>query len=233
MAHPLIEQAKRIAVLSGAGISAESGIATFRGKDGLWKNYRPEELATPQAFDRNPELVWEWYAMRLNIVLSAKPNQAHYLLANLEKEKDLTLVTQNVDRLHHRAGSANVLELHGNISHSRCLQCGHLSLLEKDFSYPPLCKVCGGRTRPNVVWFGETLPISVFQKSIQAFESCDLALIIGTSAVVEPAASLARLAKNKGAKVIEINPQTTSLSHLSDLSIRAGAAKGLQELLNN
>jgi len=232
MAHPLIEEAKKIAILTGAGISAESGIATFRGKSGLWKNYRPEELATPQAYKRNPKLVWEWYIMRLNIVLDAKPSKAHYLLAELEKEKDLALVTQNVDGLHQRAGSSNVLELHGNIIYSRCLQCGALTELEKCLKYPPLCPKCGEHTRPNVVWFGESLPTKTLQAAIRAFESCDLALIIGTSGVVEPAAGLARLAKDNFAKVIEINPENTALSHIADLSIKETSSRGLQLLLD-
>ncbi len=221
---------KDIAVLTGAGISAESGIATFRGQDGLWKNYRPEDLATPQAFAKNPELVWEWYAMRINTVLKAKPNRAHYLLADLAKKTNLTIVTQNVDQLDQRAGSKNVLELHGNISHSRCLQCANLDKLKIGFKHPPKCSKCSGDTRPNVVWFGESLPQNTFQKAIQAFQDCDLAMIIGTSGVVEPAASLANLAKSKGAFVLEINPELTPISQIADLSIRTIASKGLTQL---
>lgn len=224
---------KQIAVLTGAGISAESGIATFRGQDGLWKNYQPEELATPQAFDKNPELVWEWYAMRINTVLEAKPNKAHYLLADLEKRTNLTIVTQNVDQLHQRAASKNVLELHGNITHSRCLQCSNLDYLKKDFKYPPKCSKCNADTRPNVVWFGESLPQNIFQKAIESFQNCDMAMIIGTSGVVEPAASLAGLAKQNGAFLLEINPELTPISQIANLSVRDIASTGLDDFINN
>ncbi len=224
---------KDIAVLTGAGISTESSIASFRGQNGLWKNYRPEELATPQAFAKNPELVWEWYALRINTVLKAKPNKAHYLLADLEKTRKLTIASQNVDQLHQRAGSKNVLELHGNISHSRCLQCANLDKLKIDFKHPPKCSKCNENTRPNVVWFGESLPQNTFQKAIQAFQNCDLAMVIGTSGVVEPAASLANLAKSKGAFVLEINPELTPISQIANLSIRDIASTGLDNLINN
>jgi NAD-dependent deacetylase len=151
--HQVLEQATSIAVLTGAGISSESGIPTFRGGDGLWKNYRAEELATPEAYAKHPLLVWEWYKMRFTTVMKAEPNAAHYALAKLAKEKTLTLVTQNVDGLHERAGSS-VLELHGNITKSRCERCKHLDTLTLDFEIPPLCSRCGSRMRPNVVWFG-------------------------------------------------------------------------------
>jgi len=223
----------KIAVLTGAGISAESGISTFRGADGLWKNFSPVELATPQAFASNPELVWEWYLMRLNTVLNAKPNKAHYLLADLGKNKDLTIVTQNVDQLHQRSGSEHVLELHGNITHSRCLQCANLDELDKGLKTQPKCSKCQADTRPNVVWFGESLPTSIFQNAINAFKNCDLAIIIGTSGVVEPAAGLATIAKNNGAYLLEINPEQTPISRIADLSIRTTASQGLEEVLAN
>ena len=229
--YSVLEQATAIAVLTGAGISAESGIPTFRGSDGLWKNYRAEDLATPEAYAKNPLLVWEWYKMRFETVMKAQPNAAHHALVKLAKEKALTLVTQNVDGLHERAGSSNVLELHGNITRSRCERCGHLESLQVGFEIPPTCRKCGSRMRPNVVWFGETLPQVVFQKAIEAFASCDVALIIGTSAVVEPAASLARLAKQQGASVVEINPTETPLSFVADLSLRMSASEGMAELL--
>jgi NAD-dependent deacetylase len=229
--HPALEQAQSIAVLTGAGISAESGIPTFRGSDGLWRNYRAEDLATPEAYAKNPLLVWEWYKMRFETVLKAEPNAAHHALVKLAKEKELTLVTQNVDGLHERAGSQNVLELHGNITKSRCERCEFLGTLQEGFEIPPLCTRCGSRMRPNVVWFGETLPQTVFQNAARAFASCEVALIIGTSGVVEPAASLARLAKQQGAFVIEINPTETPLSLVADLSLRKGAGEGMAELL--
>ncbi len=230
-AQQALHKASSIAVLTGAGISAESGIPTFRGADGLWRNYRPEDLATPQAYAKNPELVWEWYAMRFETVSKAKPNQAHLALATLEKQKDLTLVTQNVDGLHQRAGSKNVLELHGNITHSRCEQCGHLDKLQLGFNVPPQCSKCYSRARPNVVWFGETLPAKIFEQAVHVFNTAEVALVIGTSAVVEPAASLGLLAKQQGAYVIEINPQQTPLSAQVDFSLQTKATQGLQLLL--
>jgi NAD-dependent deacetylase len=226
-----LQQAKMVAVLTGAGISAESGIPTFRGSDGLWKNYRAEELATPEAYRQNPRLVWEWYKLRFETVMKAQPNAAHHALVTLAQEKHLTLVTQNVDGLHERAGSRGVLELHGNITKSRCERCHFLEALQVDFEIPPRCKKCGSRKRPNVVWFGETLPKVIFQKAANAFASCDLALIIGTSGVVEPAASLARLAKRQGAFIVEINPTETPLSSIADLSLRKGASEGMAELI--
>lgn len=221
---------QHIAVLTGAGISAESGIPTFRGEEGLWKNCRPEELATPQAYAMNPNLVWEWYAMRTNTVLQAEPNNAHKALAKLSQEKDLTLVTQNVDGLHQRGGAGDVLELHGNITHSRCEVCQHLDILSLNFEHPPKCSQCKNRARPNVVWFGESLPQDIFQKAIQAFENCDVALIIGTSAVVEPAASLGRLAASQNAYVIEINPTPTPLSSIANCVLNVGAVEGMSLL---
>jgi NAD-dependent deacetylase len=226
-----LSKATIIAILTGAGISAESGVPTFRGSDGLWKNYRAEDLATPEAYAKNPLLVWEWYKMRFETVMKAEPNAAHYALAKLAREKQLTLVTQNVDGFHERAGSSGVLELHGNITRSRCERCENLEPLQVTFEIPPICKRCGSRTRPNVVWFGEILPQVVFQKAIKAFANCDAALVIGTSAVVEPAASLARLAKQQGAFVIEINPTETPLSFVADLSLRMSATQGMTELL--
>jgi NAD-dependent deacetylase len=227
----LLHKAKTVAVLTGAGISAESGIPTFRGQDGLWKNHRAEDLATPQAYAKNPLLVWEWYKLRFDIVMKAEPNAAHHALVKLAEQKNLTLVTQNVDGLHERAGSQNVLELHGNITRGRCERCGDLEPLQIGFDIPPRCKTCGSRCRPNVVWFGETLPQAVFQKAYEAFASSDVALIIGTSGMVEPAASLARLAKQQGGYVIEINPDETPLSVVANLTLRTSASEGMTKLL--
>ena len=229
-ARATLQQAERVAVLTGAGVSAESGVPTFRGEDGLWRNYRPEELATPQAYARDPDLVWAWYAMRFQKVSEAQPNAAHLALAKLAQHKDLTLVTQNVDGLHRRAGSKDVLELHGDLTRSRCERCGHLDGLEPNFTPPPHCSKCGSRARPNVVWFGETLPQNTFQQAINAFAKTDVALVVGTSAVVEPAASLARLAKERGAFVVEINPEATPLSRLADASLRLSASAGMKAL---
>ena len=225
--------ARAVAVLTGAGVSAESGVPTFRGADGLWRSYRAADLATPQAYARDPLLVWEWYRMRLQAVLTAEPNHAHQALASLAATKNLTLVTQNVDGLHARAGSERVLELHGNLTQSRCERCGRLDKLEADFALPPHCSACGSRARPNVVWFGETLPQATFQVAIDAFASAEVALVIGTSATVEPAASLARLAKQQGAYVIEINLEATPLTYIADTSLFTAASAGLAALLES
>ena len=229
-ARATLNAARQVAVLTGAGVSAESGVPTFRGVDGLWRNYRAEDLATPQAYARDPFLVWEWYRLRFHAVLNAEPNRAHQALARLEQQKDLSLVTQNVDGLHARAGSQRVLELHGNITQSRCERCGHLDALEADFPLPPHCSRCGSRARPSVVWFGEILPRATFQEAIDAFASAEVALIVGTSALVEPAASLARLAKRQGAYVIEINPEATALSGVADATLRMSATEGMAHL---
>ena len=228
-----LQTARTVAVLSGAGISADSGVPTFRGAGGLWRNHRPEDLATPAAYARNPTLVWQWYRERLSAVSAARPNPAHLALADLASRTSLTLVTQNVDGLHERAGSRGVLELHGNITHSRCERCAHLDKLSPDFSVPPHCLRCGNRARPNVVWFGESLPGAIFEAATDAFAAAEVALVIGTSGVVEPAAGLARLAKNTGAYLIEVNPEPTPLSAVADSSLRLSAAEGVPKLLQN
>ncbi len=230
-ARAKLHTSQKIAVLTGAGISQESGIPTFRGQGGLWREYRAEDLATPEAYARDPLLVWEWYQMRFHTVLRAEPNSAHYALAELEKTKDLILVSQNVDGLHKRAGSSRILELHGNITLSRCERCLHLDELKENFSLPPFCSRCHARARPNVVWFGEALPQAIFGQAVEAFHNAELALVIGTSAVVEPAASLALLAKEQGAYLIEINPEPTPLSPLVNFSLMTTASQGMQLLL--
>ncbi|MBU0517682.1 NAD-dependent deacylase [bacterium] len=226
---------KSIAVLTGAGISAESGIPTFRGKEGLWKQFRPEELATPQAFFHDPKLVWDWYFYRRNLIAQAEPNAGHFALVELEKmlRESFTLITQNVDGLHRQAGSSNPIELHGNIFVNRCHECAsHFSDDEIDFSeMPPLCPACRGPVRPGVVWFGENLnPIHLedaFAKSHQA----TLFLSIGTSTVVHPAASLPEIARRGDAKIIEINPDSTPISHAADYTIRDSSANALPPLI--
>ncbi|MDZ7703498.1 MAG: NAD-dependent deacylase [Trueperaceae bacterium] len=226
--------ASRIAVLTGAGVSAASGVPTFRGPDGLWRNHRAQDLATPSAYRRDPLLVWEWYQTRFNAVAAATPNAAHVALAELEtRTEDFTLVTQNVDGLHERAGSDNLYELHGNLTKSRCEACGYVEGLEPDFPLPPHCSRCGARARPHVVWFGEMLPQDAFQAGIDAFGRAEVALIIGTSAVVEPAASLGRLAAQEGAFVIEINPEQTPLTPFAAVSLRADAVTGMKQLLGD
>lgn len=230
-----LEAARRVAVLTGAGVSAESGIPTFRGAGGLWEGLRPEELATPEAYARDPERVWRWYALRYAQVMEAEPNPAHLRLVDLERQKGdgFLLVTQNVDGLHLRAGSRRVIELHGSIARARCERCGHRQPLPPPGTFipPPVCKGCGGRMRPDVVWFGEFLDAGLLARAERAFITAEVALVIGTSAVVEPAASLGRAAKVSGVYLIEVNPESTPLSSLADVSLRATASRGMEALV--
>ncbi len=224
----------KIAVLTGAGISAESGIPTFRGPSGIWKTFKPEELATPQAFERDPKLVWEWYDWRRSIIKKAKPNKGHILIAHLEQLfEDFLLITQNVDGLHQKAGSKKVVELHGNIWRVLCTACG-----KKYYNYqvpleeiPPRCKYCNGLLRPDVVWFGESLPKKEWETALEFVSSCSMLLVVGTSGVVYPAASLPFLAKQKGAKIVEINPEDTPISQIAHIRIRKKASEGMEEFL--
>lgn len=210
-----LRKARHVAVLTGAGISAESGVPTFRdAQQGLWAKYNPEELATPEAFLRNPELVWEWYAWRRKLVTDVAPNPGHHALVEIEKRApQFTLITQNVDGLHQRAGSRDVIELHGNISRTLCFDEGTVveDWAETD-DVPPRCPNCGGRLRPDVVWFGEPLPQRAIEAAAHAARSCDLFFSVGTSAVVQPAASLPHEAIRRGAVTVEINPQSTPLT---------------------
>ncbi len=231
-AQEKIHSARAIAVLTGAGISAESGIPTFRdAQTGYWAKFSAHELASPRAYAQDPKLVWDWYAQRFATCIAAQPNAAHKLLAALEKSQNLTLITQNVDRLHQRAGSQHVLELHGNIVSARCESCAAIEDLAPNFVPPPQCSKCGSRMRPNVVWFGEMLPRLILESAWSAFGTCDVALVIGTSSVVEPAASLGRMAKENGAFLIEVNPDVTPLSRFADVRISSSAVKGLAALL--
>jgi NAD-dependent deacetylase len=232
-ARKLLAQASRVAVLTGAGISAESGIPTFRGAGGLWRNFRAEDLATPQAFARNPKLVWEWYDWRRSLIAAAKPNAAHYALAELERTKpSFTLITQNVDGLHDLAGSKSLRKVHGDIWILRCLNCGleHLDRSAPLPKFPPQCP-CGGTQRPGVVWFGEGLPQDVWRDAVRACESAEVFLVIGTSAVVYPAAGLVELAKSNGAKVIEINVAESAVSGMVDYCLLGEAARILPQLI--
>jgi NAD-dependent deacetylase len=232
-ARNFIQTAKRVCVLTGAGISAESGIPTFRGPGGLWRQYRAEDLATPSAFARDPKLVWEWYDWRRGIVHNAQPNPGHEAIAALEdKVPEFTLVTQNVDGLHRRAGSRNVLEIHGSLWRARCTGCSE----ESDETrvplpgLPPHCR-CGAMLRPAIVWFGESLPSRVWDNAEEAARRADVFLVVGTSAVVYPAASLVPLAKSSGARVIEINTDATPMSGLVDCSLRGPSGEVLPKLL--
>jgi NAD-dependent deacetylase len=224
----ILRGGQRVAVLTGAGISAESGIPTFRDKNGLWKQYRAEELATPQAFYRDPGLVWEWYDWRRGIIASKEPHAGHRVLARWERiMPHFVLITQNIDGLHRRAGSQNVLELHGNIWEVRCTREGTIGQ-NHEFplkSKPPVCPACGSIVRPNVVWFGEALPAETLEEAYAASASCDIMFVIGTSAFVQPAASLPLLAVQRGATIVEVNPEPTPLTPSADFVFQAKAGE--------
>jgi NAD-dependent deacetylase len=232
-AREWLAQAASVAVLTGAGISAESGIPTFRGSEGLWRQYKPEDLATPEAFARDPRLVWEWYDWRRQQVAKAKPNPAHLALVQVEISKPrFTLITQNVDGLHDLAGSGKILKLHGDIWRFRCTECGanfpnRRVPLPK---LPPHC-ACGGLARPGVVWFGEALPDGMMQEAEHAVSAAEVLLVIGTSAVVYPAAGLIPFARQAGAKVIEINTEATPFSNLVDCALQGPAGELLPAML--
>jgi NAD-dependent deacetylase len=225
-----LRAAQRIVAFTGAGISAESGLSTFRDKQtGLWAKYRPEDLATPQAFRRDPRMVWDWYEWRRGFVAEAQPNPGHHALAQIEAQRpDFLLVTQKVDGLHAKAGSRNLVELHGNIRRSICFDRRHLaeSWAATD-DPPPRCAQCGSPLRPDVVWFGEALPQEALQRAMAAAAACDLFLSIGTSTLVYPAAELPYIAGSNGATVIEINPVETPLSRLADFVLREKAGVAL------
>ncbi len=232
-ARQWLRDARAVAVLTGAGISAESGVPTFRGPEGLWKQFRPEELATPEAFARDPLLVWEWYDWRRQRIAAVTPNAGHLALAALEKVKeDFALITQNVDGLHDAAGSRNVLKVHGDIWRLRCTRCRREWTCRDAplASLPPRCD-CGGLARPGVVWFGESLPPDVWAKAEEAAALCEVLLVAGTSAVVFPAAGLVPLAKRAGARVIEINREQTPVSAACDASLRGPAGEILPALI--
>jgi len=229
----LVVNARRVVVITGAGISAESGVPTFRGEDGLWRNYRAEELATPWAFQRNPKLVWEWYDWRRGIIGRAEPNPGHLTIVEMEKfYPEFTLITQNVDGLHRKAGSKNVIEIHGNLWRVRCVEEGNTFYLYdvplKEI--PPRCS-CGALVRPDVVWFGESLDPRLIHKAHAALTSCDLLFVIGTSGVVQPVASFPSIAKQSGAKIVEINLTSTPLTPLADFTLAGKSGEVLPRLL--
>jgi NAD-dependent deacetylase len=229
----LLDPARSIVVLTGAGISAESGVPTFRGPGGLWRDYRPEDLATPEAFERDPRLVWEWYDWRRQKIAAAKPNLGHYALVTLEKRApQLTLITQNVDGLHALAGSLNLLEIHGSLWRTRCCTCREvLDNREAPLpAIPPRC-FCEGLLRPDVVWFGEALPLVLMRRAYKAIENCDAMLVIGTSGVVQPAASLATMALERGVPVVEINADPTPLTERATIALRGKAGEILPRLI--
>lgn len=228
-----LKSAESVVFFTGAGISAGSGIPTFRGKEGLWKKIKPEELASFEAFLKNPELVWEWYNHRKKIIHEALPNAGHIAIAEAEYNfNDVSVITQNIDNLHRRAGSEKVYELHGNIERNFCIECKTFYNEELDFSEGiPRCS-CGGLIRPDVVWFGEYLPPEQFTASEKAAENCNLFFIVGTSGVVYPAADLIFTAKKNGAYLVEINIEETEVSKIMDISFFEASGKILPEILN-
>jgi NAD-dependent deacetylase len=227
-----LSAARSVTVLTGAGISADSGVPTFRGTDGLWKNFRAEDLATPEAFQRDPRLVWEWYNWRRELIATKRPNPAHDAVAQMEQRFDrFWLITQNVDGLHRDAGSRKLSEIHGNIWMVRCTQC-RLVVENRDLPIAdlPHCAACGGLLRPHIVWFGESLAEEDLRRSGTALRSSDLCLIIGTSGLVYPAAGFASMAKQAGAFVVEINLDSTAHTDMVDASLQ-GRAKDVVPLL--
>jgi len=226
-----LRECQRLAVLTGAGVSAESGVPTFRGKNGLWRNHRPERLATPGAFERDPVLVWDWYHWRRNKVRAASPNAAHYAIAELERHiPDFTLITQNVDGLHLRAGSEKILAIHGDLHHARCSDCAAVVLLEEQEGLVT-CDLCGGNMRPNVVWFGECLDSALLEEAYKAAGRSDLLIVAGTSNVVQPAASLAYAAMVNDGYVLEVNLDPTPLTGSASATVLGKAGEVLEELV--
>lgn len=226
-----LKDANKIVFVTGAGISQESGIPTFRGKDGLWKKHDPMKLATINAFYESPRLVWDWYENRRKAMFEAHPNVAHKAIANLEKYKEVVVLTQNIDGLHQRAGSTNVLELHGSIIRIKCTVCNFRDNITEPFSdLPPKCK-CGNILRPDVVWFGEPLPQDVWNKAIAHAMSCDIMIIAGTSLEVSPANTLPIYAIQNQACLVEVNPQKTMMSGDMQLVLRTKSANALPHLI--
>jgi NAD-dependent deacetylase len=237
-----LQAARRVAVLTGAGVSAESGVPTFRAADGLWEGHRIEDVASPDGFRRNPKLVWQFYNGRRANVARVQPNPGHLALAKLEAQftDGFTLVTQNVDGLHQAAGNRNVLEVHGSLHRTRCTECGAV----RDRGLEPLadlptCDLCGGLLRPDIVWFGEMLPTAVWERAVEAVETCDVFLVIGTSAVVHPAAGLINLARRRadwlgdgeGAAVIEVNLSPTVASEAAHIGLYGPSGETLPKVI--
>ena len=227
-----IRDFRKIVFVTGAGISQESGIPTFRGNDGLWRNYDPMKLATIDAFYDDPKLVWEWYNDRRKNILNAYPNDGHKAIAELEKYAEVVVLTQNIDGLHQRGGSTRVLELHGSIIKIKCTVCDYNEEIKSEISIiPPICK-CGNILRPDVVWFGEGLPQDVWEEALMHASQCDLMIIAGTSLVVSPANTLPLYAKQNNAFLLEINPENTEMSSEMSLTVRNSSAIILPNLLS-
>jgi len=237
-----LQHAKSIVIFTGAGVSAESGVPTFRGEDGIWKKMKPEELANFDSFLRNPALVWEWYLHRKKIMTSIEPNAGHFAIAELEKYfPSVITITQNIDNLHRRAGSTKILELHGNIERNYCIQCKTKFDNEEIFSMmtpkietisPPRCTKCNGLIRPDVVWFGEHLPENVWDEAVKATKHCDLFFSVGTTAVVYPAASLIEHAKKYSSYIVEVNIEETPMSYYVDEHIHGKSGEVFPQLLS-
>lgn len=228
-----LARAGRVVVLTGAGVSAESGVPTFRdAQTGLWARYSPEALATPEAFARDPHLVWRWYRWRRELVGRAAPNPGHLALAALERLlPEVTLVTQNVDGLHRRAGSHRVIELHGNILRTRCSREPHVLDEAADAADLPRCPRCDALGRPDVVWFGEPIPPAALEAATAAAGRCEVLLSVGTSSLVYPAAALPEMARAAGATIVEVNPQPTPLSARADFVLRGASGAVLPQLI--
>jgi NAD-dependent deacetylase len=221
-----LKEAESIVFFTGAGISAESGIPTFRGKDGIWNKLKPEELANFSAFMRNPEMVWEWYKYRRGIVHNSQPNEGHKTIARLQEIiKDVTVITQNVDNLHRRAGSRSIYELHGNIERNYCIKCRTFYNEDIDIKDKiPKC-TCGGLIRPDVVWFGEMLPEDEFEGAERASAKSDIFFVVGTTGIVYPAASMIYIAKRAGAFIVEVNIEETEVSQSANESYYGEAGR--------
>jgi NAD-dependent deacetylase len=230
----VLATSRHAVILTGSGTSAESGVPTFRdAQNGLWAQYRPEDLATPEAFERDPGFVWDWYEWRRGIVADVEPNPGHHAIAELQTRLPrVTLITQNVDGLHQRAGSRDVIEFHGNIMRSRCSVEHCVVDVPRDAkSSPPSCPNCGALIRPDVVWFGEAIPEAALEESLRAVTDCDVIVVVGTSAQVQPAASLAAQAGALGATLVEINPEATPLSARADIAMRGPSGELLPQIV--
>ncbi len=234
-ARQRLRDAHRVAVMTGAGISAESGVPTFRGPGGLWEGHRPEELATPSAFAADPEKVWRWYDWRRGLIAACEPNPAHHALVELERARgDVTLITQNVDGLHRLAGSEDPVELHGNIWITRCTACGAMAEDRRvPIPVPPMCDACGAMLRPHIVWFGESLDAAVIERAGEVVTGCDLFLVVGTSGIVYPAAGFVDVALRVGATVVEVNLDPTPASGRVHVSVQGKAGEILPELIGS
>jgi NAD-dependent deacetylase len=233
-AADLLRTAERVTVLTGAGVSAESGVPTFRDAGGLWEGHRIEDVATPSAFVRDPVLVWRFYNARRAALRTVRPNAGHHALARLEERlgpERFALITQNVDGLHRAAGSRHVLEVHGSLARVRCTGCGRVEPRDDDLGDLPRCGACNGLLRPDVVWFEEMLPQDVWAEAVAAASACTCFLVVGTSAVVYPAAGLAGTARGHGASVIEVNLQPTAVSHRVDVGLYGPSGEVLPRLV--